>query len=235
MMDFNFYGDEIHLWLASLDGPETCFPSWQAFLSTDELERASRYRFERDRQRFIARRGILRQLTGQYLKIPAAQIEFTYSETGKSSIKEQSLQFNLSHSGDYGLYAFAQKRELGVDIENIRSTDDLSLIAKRFFSVFENAALLNLSDDKKIPAFYHIWTQKEAFVKALGKGLSFPLANFDVSVDPAQPGKLLSIRDGGEVGTDWYMQTFLPVEDYQAAVCYSGTGTALRFQEFLQE
>jgi 4'-phosphopantetheinyl transferase len=234
-MDFNFNGDEIHLWLALLDQPETCLSFWRASLSPDELERANRYRFEHDRQRFIARRGILRQLTGQYLNIPAAQIKFAYSETGKPSIKGQSLKFNLSHSGEYGYYAIAHNRELGVDIEKIRNINDLTLIAKRFFSGVENAALLHLSDDKKVPAFYHVWTQKEAFVKALGTGLSFPLANFDVSVDPAQPGGLLSIRDGAEVVSNWHMQTYLPIEGFQAAVCYTGDETNLRVLAFSQE
>jgi 4'-phosphopantetheinyl transferase len=234
-MDFNFHGDEIHLWLARLDGPETCFPVWQALLSPDELERANRYRFERDRQRFVARRGLLRQMAGHYLNTRAAQIDFVYSKMGKPSFKEQSLKFNLSHSGDYGLYAFAQERELGVDIEKIRNIDDVSLIAKNFFSVGENDALSNLFDDKKDPAFYHVWTQKEAFIKALGKGLSFPLTNFDVAVDPIQPGGLLAVRDETIEVDDWHMQTFIPFEGLYSAICYSGNATTLRFRESLQE
>jgi 4'-phosphopantetheinyl transferase len=235
MMDFKFIGDEIHVWLARLDGPETCLPVWQASLSPDERERLDRYRFGRDRKRFIARRGILRQLLGQYFDIPATKIDFTYSEKGKPSIKGQSLKFNLSHSGEFGLYAFANDRELGIDIETVRAMDDLVLIAERYFSAAENLAFVKLPENKKVAAFYHIWTQKEAFVKVLGSGLSFPLAGFDVVVDPDQSGNILSINSDTKAGKEWHIHSYFPVEGFRAAVCYYGNGTTLRLLEFPHE
>jgi phosphopantetheinyl transferase len=128
---------EIHVWRAYLDCGEAVLRQFEATLSTDERARAARFYFPRDRNTFIATRGVLRELLGRYIKHPPADLEFDYSPRGKPFLRGQSLElpveFNVSHSHGIALLAFAVGRRLGIDVELVRPDMANDGIADRFF------------------------------------------------------------------------------------------------------
>jgi len=226
---------EVHVWCADLDQPSLGLPGLQESLDAEELARASRFRFERDRDRFIARRGLLRDLLGRYLVIPARQIRFTYNDFGKPELAvvspavldQEALSFNLSHSAGLALYAFTRKSQVGVDIELVRSDFQHEQVAERFFSINERLALSSLPAQERAQAFFACWTRKEAYIKAHGEGLSLPLDQFDVSLAPGEPARLLAARGGLEGVEQWSLQHLTPALGYVGALAVRGLGWQL--------
>jgi len=179
--DFALADGEAHVWHASLDVPEARLDELMACLSEDELARAARFKFERDRNRYIAGRGLLRHTLAGYLRTNPAVIRFDYGSQGKPFLPGEPLQFNLSHSSGQALYAVSLDIELGIDIERLNPAVEVEKIAACFFSPAEVTAILALPPERRHVRFFDFWTQKEAYVKALGHGLSIPLNEFDVS------------------------------------------------------
>ncbi|MBN1147812.1 MAG: 4'-phosphopantetheinyl transferase superfamily protein [Anaerolineales bacterium] len=230
--------DVVHVWAAWLDLPSAWRDRLQRTLSKDELERAGRLRFERDRRRYIARRGLLRDLLGRYLGAAAGELRFVYSDQGKPCLAPgfeyrrgsppAALRFNLSHSAGLALYAFTLERHLGVDIERLGERIHYEQIAERYFSPQERAVLHSLPPESGALAFYLCWTRKEAYVKAHGEGLSLPLEQFDVSLIPGEAAQLLATRGGLEAAELWGMQHLEPAPGYVAALAVKGRGWRLQ-------
>lgn len=170
---------EAHLWRAELSlGADDARAS--GVLSSDEWARAERFRFASDRRRFLAARLLLRQGLGRYLGVEPGSLVFAYGPHGKPSLAENcGLKFNLSHCEDAALLAVAADVEVGVDIERLRAFDDAERLAAQFFAEGERSAFLAAPPEKRDAGFLRIWTRKEAYVKALGEGLSLPLRDFD--------------------------------------------------------
>ncbi len=168
-------GHEVHLWRASLNGNKYQLDIYNQWLSPDERQRAARFKFEHLQQRFIAGRGILRALLGQYLAIAPDSIQFTYGTHGKpflqSTCHPNSLSFNLAHSQDRALFTFSRTGTLGVDIEHLRQDIDVLALSQRFFTQREHQAIASLPSNQHVPAFFCLWTCKEAYLKATGEGL----------------------------------------------------------------
>ncbi len=177
----------VHVWVVDLASA----PSTPGVLSPSELARAARFRFAQDRRRFIASHATLRQILAAYTGVLPASLEFITLPHGKPALVSGGLQFNLSHSGDLALVALAAGCEVGVDIERLRAQVEMEAIARRFFSPSETEALLAYPEPERAPAFFRCWTRKEAYVKALGGGLTISLSSFVVSLEPAR-AKLLS-------------------------------------------
>lgn len=153
-------------------------------LSDDEKARAERFRFDNDRQNFVLRRGLLRRLLGETFGIDPALIRFSATRVGKPFIvypENAGLYFNLSHSGRQIVYAFSKHPETGIDIERIRTVEDIDLLARNYFSAEEYAIIVNLPSREKNKAFVRIWSTKEALIKASGWPLEHGLAAFDVA------------------------------------------------------
>jgi 4'-phosphopantetheinyl transferase len=216
--------DEVHVWQISLEQPSDVRQSLVRYLSAEEVARAGRFYFERHRRHFIVAHGFMRSLLGRYLEIAPAQVQFTFGAHGKPSLVDQKrdLRFNLSHTGELALLAVSHGREVGVDIEQIRSLDDAPSIAARFFSAAENRAWLAVPDGQKAVAFFNAWTRKEAFIKALGDGLSYPLDRFDVSLAPGEPACLLRVAGEPEAAARWRIEALKPAPGYAAAVAVAG-------------
>ena len=176
-------------------------------LSDAERLRAGRFVFERDRRRFIVGRARLRRLLALRLGTRADLVELDYGRRGKPRLAggfaESDLRFNVSHCGDVALYAFSSGREIGVDVEAVRELRDADGVAARFFSCRENEAYLALDPRDRPLGFFHCWTRKEAFVKALGDGLHFPLDAFDVSLAPGEPARILRVADVAGSACGW--------------------------------
>ena len=202
----------LHLWTSGLDRPPAEVEPLVATLSADERDRAGRFHFERDRRRFTVGRGFLRTLLAHYLGRSAAALEFRYGPHGKPELAGREtgagLRFNLSHSGGRALCALACNVEVGADLELMRSLDNLDGLAATVFSAQELAALRALPTTERLVAFYRCWTRKEAFIKALGDGLSCPLDRFDVTLGPGEPARLLRIAGDPDGPARWSMHAF---------------------------
>lgn len=185
------------------------------FLTHDEQLRADRFYFEHDRRRFIVARGKLRLLLSRHFQIAPAAIVFGYMKNGKPFVAGNSTQihFNMSHSEECALYAISKRCRLGADIECLNRNIDWHGLVRRFFTNREFSALQQLPAFTRKRAFFTSWTRKEAILKATGDGLSIPLDQFEVTVDPdAEPRILaassLRIHDwtlySTDVGSDYF-------------------------------
>lgn len=215
---------EVHVWRASLKGDAPAVEAFRKILDADERGRADRFHFERDRVRFVIARGVLRSILARYLRRAPGEIRFTYSAYGKPAlaVAEGGLSFNVSHSNEVALYAFARGREVGVDVEFVREDCAGMEIAGRFFSAREVDALRRLPAALHTHAFFNCWTRKEAYIKARGEGLSHPLDKFAVSLAPGEPAALLSTeRDPSEVSR-WSLHELRPGPGYVAALALQG-------------
>ncbi len=212
---------EVHVFLACLD--ELAGPP-RVGLSPDEEARAAGFHFERDRRCFRNARGLLRNLLGRYLGLEPAALRFAYGPRGKPYLADPAsrLHFNVSHSGGMALLAFAEDRELGVDLEQERSLSDADSIAERYFSLREGAQLRRLPEAERRPAFFRCWTRKEAFIKATGDGLSYPLDAFDVTLAPGDPARLLRVLGDPEAGHRWWLEDITPAAGFAAALAVQG-------------
>lgn len=202
--------DEVHVWRAPLPAPAADIPRLSPLLSPDEKERAQRFRLEKHRDDFIFTRGTLRTLLASYLGVSPADLRFAYSAHGKPSLAcpqtATALAFNLSHTEGMVVFAFARDRKLGIDVERVRSDFEVESIAERFFSLAELLALRSVPAEHRHETFFRCWTCKEAYIKALGEGLSHPLHQFDVSVSPGEPAALLHTRPDATEAQRWRLQ-----------------------------
>lgn len=226
--------DEVHIWRARLEVPDGQVKMWQLYLSCDELQRAQRFLFAKDRNHFIVARGVLRKILSYYIEKQPYEIRFDYNKYGKPFLPYEFggelFRFNLSHSSSICLYAISQNREVGIDIEYIREDFSDLEIADRFFSPDEVAVLRSLpvADQKK--GFFLCWTRKEALIKAKGKGLSIPLDQFDVSLIPGQPAKLLKTKYDRHDGNRWTLFNIDLFADYAAALAVEGQNLQIKYQ-----
>lgn len=201
-------------------------------LDLEERERASRFHFEKHRRRFIAGRGVLRLLLGRYLGIAPEAVRFVYGPYGKPSLAEahgaSGLRFNVSHSHELAVYGFVQEREIGVDVEYVKDDFQSEEIAVRFFSAREVQTLTALPQDERHAAFFRCWTRKEAYIKAIGSGLSHPLDQFDVTLTADEPAALLRDAQDAEAFARWEMFNLEFAERYKGALIVEGRGHTLR-------
>src|SRR5579859_1836764 len=199
-------GDEVHVWRAGLDVPESRERALEAHLADDEMKRARRFYHAKDRRHFAVARGLLREILSLYLDTPPDQLHLGYNPHGKPFLPGTAICFNLSHAGGLALYAIARSMEIGIDIERIRTDFECVEVADRFFSHRETAALRSVPGDQQAVAFFSSWTRKEAFVKALGEGLSFPLNQLDVTLAPNEPARLVSIIGDSPAAARFHLQ-----------------------------
>jgi 4'-phosphopantetheinyl transferase len=217
----SFPAGRVDVWRLSLDHPSKAATD-PGILSPDELARAGRFHFERDRARFIRCRSALRFLLAGYLESPAHEIRFEYLASGKPQLlpeqNPRALHFNVSHSANLALIAVGAELSLGVDIEKIRDDIDAAALAERFFSPRERAGLQALPEHLLVPGFFACWTRKEAFLKATGAGLSFPLADFSVSTHPDLPPQLEDLLGDAEARNRWFLTDLGVGKAYRASL-----------------
>lgn len=224
--------DEAHVWRAALDVDDEARGQLFDTLSSDERDRAARFHFKKDRHHFVAARGRLRAILGRYLNAEPARLSFTYDYYGKPSLAgewaDATLRFNVSHSRAVALYALTEGRAVGVDVESVREEFAGLDIAERFFSRREVEALREVAPEERASAFFDCWTRKEAYIKALGEGLSHPLHLFTVSLTPGRPAALLSTDTDAAEAARWSLLELHPGEGYRAALAVRGRVQTLR-------
>ena len=192
---------------------------YRHLLNPEERKRADKFYFEKDKNRFVITRGILKSLLGRYNKINAARISFGQNAYGKPLMEHNPYHFNVAHSGNYGLLGLTKIADIGVDIEQFRAQTDLEAIARRFFSRVEIAEFSALPESERQQGFFNAWTRKEAFIKAVGMGLSLPLHAFDVRLSPNHEAGLSDVRYEGLQSTDWNLDALEAPPGYAAAFC----------------
>jgi 4'-phosphopantetheinyl transferase len=195
--------NEVHVWEASLDRPREVVQGFRTLLTAGERERADRFRFERDRDRYVVGRGQLRSLLAAYQGVRPTELRFEYGEFEKPALAGADLHFNLAHSGDVVLFAFTRAGEVGVDVELEATRPRDERLAERFFSPAEVATFRSLPRSERPRAFLRCWTRKEAFLKARGDGLQLALDTFDVSLAPGQPVAVMRTEWSRTEPTEW--------------------------------
>ncbi|HEY5957984.1 MAG TPA: 4'-phosphopantetheinyl transferase superfamily protein [Polyangiaceae bacterium] len=194
-------------------------------LDDEEQTQAARYATVALKRRHVVSHGRLRETLGQHLGLAPSDVHYTKGELGKPALHPNhcsSLMFNLSHSGERCVIAVTREKEVGIDVEYRRALPDWKAIASRFFSEREYAALSQLPESVRARAFFTIWTRKEAYIKALGLGLSLDLSTFAVEVDPRKPAQLLWARDEAQGKGHVWLGDFDVGDDYCATVAGRG-------------
>jgi len=217
---------QVDVWRASLELSTDSVKFLESSLSADESQRAARFHFDADRNRFIAAHGCLRDILARYLHCEPGQLSFSAGTHGKpfvtSASSDRGIEFNLSHSGGVGLVAVASEQKVGVDVERIRQGISAPVIARRYFSKSEVAELLALPSEHREVGFFNCWTRKEAYIKAQGLGLTLPLESFDVSLSPNEPAILRATRPEPEEAARWTLQHLNVDLGYAAALASEG-------------
>jgi 4'-phosphopantetheinyl transferase len=228
--------EEARVWLAPLDVGAATVDRLAAVLSPDERDRAVRFHFRRDAMRWIVARATLREILGAHLETEPAAIAFTYGPKGKPALTVEegrgNLQFSVSHSADLAAFAVTVEVPVGVDVERLRDVEDMEQIAARTFSARECGALRNLLREQRQAGFFNCWTRKEAYIKALGEGLSYPLDRFSVSLAPGMPACLEIVEDAPAHVETWTMEA-LPVRaGFAGAVVVGRPGARVRCERW---
>jgi 4'-phosphopantetheinyl transferase len=211
----------VDVWRVRLDEPARA-GSEASVLSSDEIARADRFHFGKDRIRFSRCRSALRRILAEYLAIPATEVRFEYLTSGKPQLAAEqnprAVQLNVSHSSNMALIAVGSAHRLGVDIEEIRGDVDTTALAERFFSLRERAGLQALPDHLRASGFFACWTRKEAFLKATGDGLMFPLAEFSVTTHPDLDPQLEEVNGNMDARKQWFLADLGVADGYRATI-----------------
>jgi 4'-phosphopantetheinyl transferase len=225
---------KVHIWRVQLDEYQDWNKTFDEILSTEERARADKFRQPIHRIRFRLARGILRILISHYLGKHPGDLKFRYDSYGKPWLhsNDEELNFNISHSHSWGLYAFTYGRKVGIDIERIRPIKDIDTIINSVFSEQEIKAFLHLNRAERLEGFYRCWTRKEAVVKALGKGLSYDIRSFTVSLLLSVPTPLLEDSQDTDLTSHYRLEHLAPTNGYVGALAVEGGDWLLEGWDF---
>ena len=213
-----------HVWQLPLQVDSEQSKYLASLLSADEKQRAQRFHFEKHRYRFIAAHGQLRLILSDYLNCSAQALKFIENEFGKPYLEHKPLFFNLSHSHELALLAVNARLDLGVDIEWKGREIDYLQIGQRFFSENEYKELASLPEHLQREGFFNCWTRKEAYIKAVGEGMRIPLGQFEVSLKPDDPVRLLSTAHNPQALKVWKLVAIDVASEYVAALAIHKQG-----------
>jgi 4'-phosphopantetheinyl transferase len=193
-----------------------------SLLNKSEQAKANEFHFIEDKQRYILARGLLRVLLGCYLDIRPENLQFNFNMYGKPYLIDHDIHFNISHSKDMVLFAFNRHNPVGVDIEYSAKKYDIKNIAKNFFSEKEYQLLKNLDALAGNRLFYDMWTAKESYIKAIGMGLSFNLADIEFSLGADNSLYFATNSHTIHPIGAWHLHQLHIFKDYAAALMIKG-------------
>ena len=219
---------EVHAWLAPLtsDRPLAGVGDPASELSDDEKQQASRFRFDRDRDRYLRSHTLLRRLLGRYLDEAPAAVRIVRSPNGKPMLPDDSpLTFNMSHSSTLGLFGFTRTGPIGVDVERLRASVDVVSLSERFFTEAESRLIADANGDDRLRYFFTAWVRKEAVVKAVGRGLAIPLSAVDVTPGDPAPHRTASLAE--DPPSTWQIIDLPAPADHRAALATADRPTRI--------
>jgi len=223
--------NQVHVWMQDIQTLNDKTIEKQAqCLSIDERKRADRFVHNVDSKRLLIAYSGLRMLLSNYLSMPSASFNFEQNDHGKPYIADSPICFNLSHSGDWVIWAFALNNELGIDIEYEKENVEILALAKRFFAAKEYHVLKNTLPENQLSTFYRCWTRKEAFIKAIGKGLSYPLNKFEVPLKEEALDWEIRIKNKSNF-QKWYLYSLRMPEKYTAALVLKKRIEAIQYNK----
>jgi 4'-phosphopantetheinyl transferase len=188
---------EVHVWNLYLPKSLQDIDLQLTYLSSEEKERAAKFYFAKDKVRFIQNRYLLRSIIARYMDIEISEVEFKYNKHGKPQLADDEVRlfFNISHSHDFTVLAFSKEYELGIDVELVKKEEDISYFINTDIFTPKEITMLKSQDGSNIPgAFYKLWSAKEAYVKALGIGLSIPLNTIETNITEENGIRLLNAK-----------------------------------------
>jgi 4'-phosphopantetheinyl transferase len=210
---------DVHIWRVGLEQPASEVTRLGDFLSEDEQAKAQKFANLTLQNQFIVGRGYLRHILSQYVHLAPSQLQLSTGKWGKPTLAGfPMIRFNLAHSKNLAVYAVTYRRAIGIDLEFLRPVSNYEAIAHRHFSKNELTKFLSKPQDQRDLAFFTCWTRKEAYIKAIGQGLVFPLENFEVSLEFEAETKILYSSKSPTEAEHWSVKTFVPLENYLASV-----------------
>lgn len=229
-------GEQVHIWRVDLLPPSTNeLLTLRNQLTDQERERADRFLAEKHRSRFVVGRARMRQILGKYVEQSPADVELQFENLGKPYFADPALnekyQFNFSNSSNLAICAVTLEQPVGVDLERIRTMSDMLGLARRYFAESETTALFAQPESKQPAAFFRLWTRKEAWLKAIGKGLTFPLRDVEVSFDDVEC-RVHSINQDPAAAATWALIPFFPDDDHVGALAIQRTKNEPVFFKF---
>ncbi len=214
---------DVDLWIVDLD-QAAVRPEW---LSAEEHARIDRLLVADKASQLARSHTALRGVLARYAGVHPADLRFELGEHGKPSLLDIDLDFNLSHSDAVAVIAVARRLTLGVDVERVCPDRPLDGMAERFFSAAEHSVFAALPLAQRVEAFYRAWTRKEAYVKALGTGLTFSSRRFTVALTAAGGRLLLTTEMPEDRAERWWFEDLL-LPGYQVAICWPAARRRLR-------
>jgi 4'-phosphopantetheinyl transferase len=211
----------VHLWRIALDQPAGRIQEYSRFLSDEELFRAGKFVKSLHRDRYISGHGAIRCLLAEYLGCSPDGIKFEIGEYGKphiGGVNPNDLEFNYSHSQDLGVLAVTMGSPVGVDVEYIRPINDAVRLAERFFTRAEVEVLRSVPENFFLKTFFTIWTCKEAYIKAIGRGLTYSLNNFDIFFNRELYPGIAIVHNVSDSKLNWSLRYFIPENGYISAI-----------------
>jgi 4'-phosphopantetheinyl transferase len=227
---------EVHVWPVRLTASAAINCAYRTLLSNEETAQADRFAFEHLRRSYELSQGALRLLLGHYLECRPRDVEFTFGHRGKPAVRDYSrIRFNMAHSRGLALYAFTADCEVGVDVEQVRSIPEIEQIASYYFCRSEASDVLSIHDTAaRQEAFFRCWTRKEAYIKAVGDGLHLPLDQFQVTLSPSDPTRLVHIGNDVSAALKWTLQHLEPAPRYVGALAYQSEARHVALREPLE-
>lgn len=222
--------NKIQVFLFNLDDYDV--QQFHHFLSADERERSAKLKVEVKKKQFMLSRSLLRKILSNITEKNHNEIKFYYGNHNKPYIKEKHnnkmIEFNISHSDQYILIGLSLHNKVGVDIEKVNKEIDFESLSKRFFSKKEKEYIKGIDPENKPDAFFTIWTRKEAFIKATGKGIAYGLDTFSVITDEQLKSRIeLEEKKSGD--DDWFCFDLMSIENYKTAISTNNDAVELIF------
>jgi 4'-phosphopantetheinyl transferase len=230
---------QIHLWQIHVAEALALTGQVESYLSPDEITRAAGLHFERDRARFIARRGVLRRILGRYVGLPPSELRFTYGARGKPALdwpqgRAGAIPFNLSTTDDLVLYAVMASGNIGVDVAKLSAVTEPVEIARAYYSRAEADAIAQLPPAERVRAFLAAWTCKEAYLKATAVGMSLPMDQVEVALGADGAPALVAIAGDAREAARWIVLQPAIGANYAASVVAEANGPeAIGLQIFM--
>ncbi len=227
----SLYKDYVDVWFCDIKKLLTDINNFYSILSQDERMRANKLKLEDKKQQYIITRGYLRQRLSLFTNTNPEDFVFEYLKHGKPVLinhtRFSDITFNVSHSHDLALIAITQKHSLGIDIEKINHESDHLALTTRFFSQAEQSEFNTLSETIRAKAFCACWTRKEAFIKAIGDGISYGLDKFDVTVYPEIQNSRINLHKPSS--ETWFAQSLHVGDNYTACLVSNRNDINIRY------